>query len=727
MNPSDIPRWLDEHGGADGPPQTDANGVTTHRARDGSFVTVYNGQVRMIGHGAPAGVPVNTEPTAAPAAGRGSGAMNQAELDAYIAAQAPGGDVNNWEFNRGTKTKEIQSAAGTRTVQVPFVQWIDRKTGRTLEYEVQPGGGSYTEVFNGVKPENKKDVTPGAAQPPRREPNPADPTRMQTWNPQANDGKGGWEDAGQNQEEIERRAKAEAERNKPQTVATNTSEPFIVERNPDNTITTRPNPNYKPPTPTIKQDVIRGSDGKDYTRVSIIDPTTKAVTIKNFGPDNKEVSEIPGEGPSRPTVAGPPLPQIVLGASQDAARTYKEQLQEGVAAGRWSQAWADSRWKEFMEVANLAVSEAATRQRNEESQRNAEFNIANARMGSMNTATSNALTFVNSINGLLPAGSNLGGQAFAALLGLNMLQSQMSGMNRIDPRRQPPQLTPAEISNPAALQARREQVQTQVQQAAAPPVRDDYRTNPGQPAAPAPAPAPVAPAPQPLSPGQAGMMSPVPDAENPPVAPQAPIEPAPPALGSAPAPAPAEAPPAGPPLDPYGERVAARGNVILRHKWTGETRVLSREAWEREKANPGPISRAGNALWEEVGESAPDTSVSPVQGPPVIPPPDPPSGGAFPPLPVVPRAGTEAGGNVQKMMPNPAGEWAALAPLAPMPMQQPQPQPAMAGAAQMGEPVAARRARIASTPPWRLSEDDLMWAEQNGFGQEAWGVPERVA
>lgn len=227
------------------------------------------------------------------------------------------------------------------------------------------------------------------------------------------------------------------------------------------------------------------------------------------------------------------------------------------------------------------------------------------------------------------------------------------------------------------------------------------------------------------------MMSPVPDAENPPVPAQAPIEPAPPTLGSAPAPAPAEAPPASPPLTESGQRVAEQGTVILRHRVTGETRVMTRYQWEQEQARAGLLGRAANALWEEVGGAAPDRTVPPIQGPLVeeqAPAPAPaPSGGAFPPLPVVPRAGTEAGGNVQKMMPNPAGEWAALAPLAPMPMQQPQPQPAMAGAAQMGEPVAARRARIASSPPWRLSEDDIAWAEQNGFGHEAWGVPGRVA
>ena len=57
-----------------------------------------------------------------------------------------------------------------------------------------------------------------------------------------------------------------------------------------------------------------------------------------------------------------------------------------------------------------------------------------------------------------------------------------------------------------------------------------------------------------------------------------------------------------------------------------------------------------------------------------------------------------------------------------MPTQQQSAMPQMGG-----EPVAVRRARIAATPPWKLNEDDILWSEQNGFGQEAWGVPGRVA
>ena len=739
MNPSDIPRWLDEHGGADGPPQTDANGVTTHRARDGSYVTVYNGQVRMIGHGAPAGAPVNTEPTAAPAAGRGSGAMNHAELDAYIAAQAPGGDVNNWEFNRGTKTKEIQSAAGTRTVQVPFVQWIDRKTGRTLEYEVQPGGGSYTEVFNGVKPENKKDMQSTNDGPPGGKPyiDEEGPNgRRLGWNPATKqyDRDLGPSPSAQKGPNVERK-----------TITRNGKVYIQVEtKNPDGTSSLHfeDQQGNKVSLPDevkagdTKTESVKGSDGRIYTRVTTVSADGQATTVKNFGPDGKQVNEIPGEGPSRPTVSGPPLPQIVLGASQDAARTYKEQLQEGVAAGRWSQAWADSRWKEFMEVANLAVSEAATRQRNEESQRNAEFNIANARMGSMNTATSNALTFVNNINGYLPAGSNLGGQAFAALLGLNMLQSQMSGMNRIDPRRAPPQLTPAEISNPAALQARREQVQAQVQQASAPPVRDDYRTNPGQSPAPAPAPSP---APARVAPGQSPPAVPV---RNPALVNTDPFDGATPVAAPAPAPAPAMSEPAPP--DPFvGGRVlpqppAEQGGpdpmdaapppapyeetVTVRHRGLRGTRTVTRAYWEHYKAQHPWLSN----MWVE-GPAEPGAPPAPTTLDPSVPYPsnnDPNSEGVPQPVPEIRDPIDPTPPAVQKAMPNPAGEWAALAPMAPMPAPTQQQQQAPTG---WGEPVAARRARIASMPPWRLSEDDLAWAEQNGFGQEAWGVPGRVA
>lgn len=77
---------------------------------------------------------------------------------------------------------------------------------------------------------------------------------------------------------------------------------------------------------------------------------------------------------------------------------------------------------------------------------------------------------------------------------------------------------------------------------------------------------------------------------------------------------------------------------------------------------------------------------------------------------------------VSKVLPT---EWQALQGVMPQPMA---PQPQQQAIPQMGgEPVAVRRARIAASPPWRLSEDDLMWAEQNGLDSEAWAIPGRGA
>ncbi len=485
-----------------------------------------------------------------------------------------------------------------------------------------------------------------------------------------------------------------------------------------------------------KTESVKGSDGRIYTRVTTISADGQTTAVKNFGPDGKQVSEIPGEGPSTPRTAGPPLPNVVLGASQDAARTYKQQLQEGVASGRWSQAWADARWKEFMEVANLAVSEAATRQRNEESQRNAEFNIANARMGSMNTATSNALTFVNSINGLLPAGSNLGGKAFAALLGMNMLQSQMSGMNRIDPRRVPAPLTTADIANPAALDAKRDELGQAIREAT-PTVIAATDANIGRlTQLPAPTPAPAAPAPVATAPPisqqarddhRTTTVTGV-DAIPPGVTPV-------PGTGQVPGEAgddqfvggrvlPQPGSEAGPdPMDQAPQPAPYEETVTVRHRGMRGTKTVTRAYWEQYKAQHPWLSQ----MWAE-GPAEPGAPPAPTHLDPTVPYPsnaDPNSEGVPQSVPEIRDPIDPTPPAVQKAMPNPAGEWAALAPMAPQPQMPTQQQPAMP---QMGgEPVAVRRARIASTPPWKLTAEELDWAEQNGYGQEAWAVPGRVA
>ena len=83
---------------------------------------------------------------------------------------------------------------------------------------------------------------------------------------------------------------------------------------------------------------------------------------------------------------------------------------------------------------------------------------------------------------------------------------------------------------------------------------------------------------------------------------------------------------------------------------------------------------------------------------------------------------------ITKAMPAGMGEWAALAPMIPQQQQQQQqPMPQQAQASP-GMPVAAMRARIASTPPWKLSTEDIEQAMAMGIPeQEIWAVPGRVA
>jgi len=131
--------------------------------------------------------------------------------------------------------------------------------------------------------------------------------------------------------------------------------------------------------------------------------------------------------------AGPSMPEIVLGQSQAALRTYKGQLQAEVASGRKTQAWADARWAEALQVANVAVQEANTLQRERESNLNAQVNLATTKYNNQAKGLNDALTFVNEINGKLPPGSDLGGKAFAAMLGLQMLQAKESGIYDIKP------------------------------------------------------------------------------------------------------------------------------------------------------------------------------------------------------------------------------------------------------------------------------------------------------
>lgn len=226
--------------------------------------------------------------------------------------------------------------------------------------------------------------------------------------------------------------------------------------------------------PKTDRKFITGPDGKTYIQVSVQHPDGRA---ELYTTDQQGVrTTLPNAAPDNPTVAGPKLPQFVLGQSQEALATYKTQLQEGVAAGLWSQKWANDRWSEAVQVANSAVQEAATQQREVESTRAAEINLAQSRATLGQNMIQQAASVVDRINGLLPEGSSLGGQAFAAMMGIGMLMQSRSGIDSIDPKGRPPTITKADLNNPDALGAKRAQIMA----------------NPAfKPAAPAPAPAPA--------------------------------------------------------------------------------------------------------------------------------------------------------------------------------------------------------------------------------------------
>ncbi len=165
------------------------------------------------------------------------------------------------------------------------------------------------------------------------------------------------------------------------------------------------------------------------------DQVTVGGVIYERGPDGNyaPAAGLPGSGTPLPGGAGPAMPTIVLGQSQAALRAYRDQLQQEVASGRKTQVWADGRWKEALELANVAVAEATTQQRQQESSLNARVNLATTKLTNQMTGMQQALSFAQDLNGKLPPGSSLGGEAFAAMLGLQMIMAQRSGIYDITP------------------------------------------------------------------------------------------------------------------------------------------------------------------------------------------------------------------------------------------------------------------------------------------------------
>lgn len=609
MNPNDIPRWLDEHGGPAGPPQTDANGVTTHRAVDGSYVTVFNGQVRMVGHGAPPAAATEAVP-AAQTQRQGVG-MTQQELEAII--NGWGASLGAGDFREEVKQEDVPNPAaydengqyiqGTPlTVKGPvtYRTWVKPGTNIRLTVKIN-ADGTYTKVYDGADSSIQPSRAPDA-QAPKEEKNPNDPTRMRRWNPQSKQ----WEDAGPNQEEIDRREKEKADKNKPSVTIREDGKGGLVAIStyPDGRApTTTPVPGVQgKPDQITHQGVVyeRQTDGAYKPAAGIPVPGQARKNIDQFQPDYTQ-------------------PDLGLGAWA-AAQRRKIGLppdQGGITQSDYDAATKEAHDSASVTITNITNSQNVVRQQaiDNQSRQDTQAGYAENDLGRKQRVYEQIWRYVDpntdSIRPWLPdsAEAQAMRQRYAGMAtpmpSLHpMFTNLATNAGVIKPTGAPTGGTPPPPSSvPPAVTAA----------AAAPPVRDDYRTNPGQ----APAPA-AAPAPQPLSPGQSGMMSPVPDAENPPV-PQSPGMP-----GMMSPVMDAENPPVAPATgDPFV------GGLVL--------------------PQPEP--------------AAPAVEVPPLETPPPwsADPNAAPSGGAFPPLPIVPRAGTEAGGNVQKVMPQPVTGWAMQA------------------------------------------------------------------
>jgi hypothetical protein len=472
-----------------------------------------------------------------------------------------------------------------------------------------------------------------------------------------------------------------ASQTQPQTVSTNTTEPYIVTRMPNGTITTEKNPNYKGPDQKPSSQVtVKGGDGKTYI-VSV--DASGNVTTKDSGvpadqkdrpriqdPETKDWLEKGDDGVWRPIQIagrggpqsrGPEMPDIILGQTTAAARLYADQLSAEVAAGRMTPGQRAARMEEFFKAADLAVRESNIQQAADASNLNARVNLATTRQNASQNALTTALDFVSKFNDKLPEGSDLGGKAFAALLGMQMLQAKASGIYDIRPPNEGvkpgqgallasntiPVQTVENLArltnpnNPAAVEAQRQQVAAQVAAAAAPPAASVS--------------VPAVAAPPPPTAGEPG---------GPPLAPGSVYQPPPPSVTASQA-----------------------------------------AAYEAGGVNPAT---------GDIDTRTTPPPVSPMQPQPLLP-----HEPGYVPTHPASTYGGAGDAPVQMAPPSPDQEFAIMST-----MQPSQPQAPVAAGPDMADHPLLLRQRAESVPPWRLSDAELQQMQAAGIDDETiWGVP----
>jgi hypothetical protein len=319
----------------------------------------------------------------------------------------------------------------------------------------------------------------------------------------------------------------------------------------------------------------------------------------------------------------------------------------------------------------------------------------------MTTGMGQALNFALSINDKLPPGSDLGGKAFAAILGLQSINMARSGINDIkmsptdtrsiiersrasnglDAPPAPSSGQSIRIANPGNPQAVEQQRQAVVGQLQEHVNGISNTTDAGG------APRDYSPA---SSTNGASGLPPVTEADQ--------------QGGAA----------ALPPLFGSGTATTNTGDVTIS---PDRTQAIAPD-----------------------GSTAPVDTNRPLPTAPALTQPDPPpvGMGAGPDLAVLanyrPQAAGQPAGTLigaGEHAPPPAPPLTLTDQMTGMPPQQPQiqvpeQQPIQADPNGGGMPLAALKQRLAMTPPWRLSSSDFALAQQYGLEEDAWKTPTRV-
>lgn len=219
-------------------------------------------------------------------------------------------------------------------------------------------------------------------------------------------------------------------------------------------------------------DIVPAVPGKaDKTEIRVIDGEEREI-IRD-PKTGQVVSTRPLPGQQGSGSGGPSMPQLVVGAASEALRQYHNALKNDPSL---TPAQRERRFQEAVQVGTMAANEARIVDAENQSVRGYNFNVADAKLNYYQRGLGQALDFVSKFNGLLPEGSDLGGKALGALLGIQMLQMNASGINQLNPGGVPTRSryeggagapgtpavprapTPAELNDPAALEARRQEI-----------------------------------------------------------------------------------------------------------------------------------------------------------------------------------------------------------------------------------------------------------------------------